>query len=241
MLLTYLFHSGYLIETEKCAVVFDFYQDSEGAQKGVLHDFFASCRKPVYVLASHFHPDHYNPVVLTWKNQYPFIPFQYLFSHDIRSRKKVPRELAHFLRLGEEFEDENLSVKAYGSTDVGISFFVRLSGKDLFHAGDLNNWHWIEESTPQEIAKSEQAYAHELDYIALDRKSFDLVMFPVDPRLGRECVKGAVQFVARFPTRILCPMHFWENYRVSDELEKQVPKGCRVVHWAYKGEQISIE
>ena len=48
-----------------------------------------------------------------------------------------------------------LRIQAFGSTDVGISFLIHLQGKSIFHAGDLNNWHWSEESTEQEIRKAE--------------------------------------------------------------------------------------
>ncbi len=240
MTLTYLFHSGFLLEDASCAVVFDYYQDSKDETEGILHDFLRTCHKPVYVLASHHHSDHYNPMVLSWKTLYPQVSFRYLFSNDIRSRLKVPRAEAVFLHLGEEFRDEYLSVKAYGSTDVGISFHVRLSGKDIFHAGDLNNWHWQEESTPQEIKRSQEAYDRELNRIARDLHHFDLVFFPVDPRLGRDYDQGAVQFVTRFPSAVFCPMHFWENYRVSDTLEKHFPAGCRVVHLSHRGQSVTL-
>ncbi len=240
MTLTYIFHSGYLIETGQCALVFDYYQDSEGDRKGVLHRFLSACRKPVYVFASHFHPDHFSRIVLSWKEQYPEVAFHYIFSDDIRRRRKVPIEAAHFLRRGETYEDALIEVKAFGSTDAGVSFSVKTDGKTLFHAGDLNNWHWKDESTPQEIAHSEQAYARELDYLAQSHDHFDTVMFPVDPRQGTDYAKGAAQFLDRFPTALFCPMHFGEAYYVSDELRPLAPAACRVISWQQKGEQIVL-
>ncbi len=40
----------------------------------------------------------------------------------------------------------------------------------------------------------------------------DLVMFPVDPRLGLEYMLGAKQFVDRFRVGMFVPMHFDEEY-----------------------------
>ena len=55
-----------------------------------------------------------------------------------------------------------IRIEAFGSTDVGISFLIDLQGVRLFHAGDLNNWHWSEESTPQEIRKAEGDFLAEI-------------------------------------------------------------------------------
>lgn len=239
--LTYLFHSGYMIETAQCVLVFDYFLDSAHQGKGYLHDYLATCQKPVYVFASHFHADHYSPEVLTWKTLYPQVTFHYLFSNDIRRRKRLSKEVAVFLRRGEEYTDSLLHVKAYGSTDAGVSFCVQTAGKTVFHAGDLNNWHWKDESTPDEIQKSEQAYARELEYIAKDHTFFDIAMFPVDPRLGTDYAKGAVQFIETFRVAIFCPMHFGMEYYVADALEREVLGKCHVIHWTARGQHIEID
>ncbi|MEI3154718.1 MAG: hypothetical protein V8S95_06185 [Odoribacter sp.] len=49
-----------------------------------------------------------------------------------------------------------MRIKAFGSTDIGISFLIDIDNIRIFHAGDLNNWHWEEESTPEEIAGTEK-------------------------------------------------------------------------------------
>ena len=71
-------------------------------------------------------------------------------------------EDAVYINKGDVYEDENIRIEAFGSTDVGISFLIDLQGVRLFHAGDLNNWHWSEESTPQEIRKAEGDFLAEI-------------------------------------------------------------------------------
>ena len=93
---------------------------------------------------------------------------------------------AIYLKKGDAYQDELLTIKAFGSTDVGISFLIETEGRRIFHAGDLNNWHWKDESTPQEVAEAEGNYLKELDIIAKETSVMDLVMFPVDPRLGTD-------------------------------------------------------
>ena len=68
---------------------------------------------------------------------------------------------------------------------------IEAQGKLIFHAGDLNNWHWKDESTPQEVAEAEGNYLKELDIIAKYTQAMDVVMFPVDPRLGTDFMRGA--------------------------------------------------
>lgn len=55
MNVTYIFHSGFLIETDECYYIFDYW-------KGTLPAPDTS--KPVFVFASHSHADHYNPEIL---------------------------------------------------------------------------------------------------------------------------------------------------------------------------------
>ncbi len=83
----------------------------------------------------------------------------------------------------------------------------------LFHAGDLNNWHWSEESTPQEIRKAEGDFLAEVKEPAANRPCVDVAMFPVDSRIGKDYMRGAEQFVERIKTAIFVPMHFSEDYQ----------------------------
>ena len=50
MRLTYIFHSGFVIETQSCILIFDYWLDPTGVIPKAL-----STQKPVYVFASHVH------------------------------------------------------------------------------------------------------------------------------------------------------------------------------------------
>ena len=134
-----------------------------------------------------------------------------------------------------------LEVEAFGSTDLGISFLLRLDGKLIFHAGDLNNWHWKEESTEEEVCEAENTYLAELEILARRTDRMDLVMFPVDPRLGLEYMLGAKQFVDRFRVGMFVPMHFDEEYvRANAFREYAESRGVRFVELTYRGEEVKI-
>ena len=214
MKLDYIYHSGFAIEADGVTVIIDYYKDSseEVFNKGIVHDYLLEKPGLLYVLCSHFHPDHFNREVLSWKKLRPDI--RYIFSKDIQ---------------------------AFGSTDVGISFLIDLQGRRLFHAGDLNNWHWSEESTPQEIRKAEGDFLAEVRELQQTAPAVDVAMFPVDSRIGKDYMRGAEQFVERIKITIFVPMHFSEDYQGGNAFRQFAEsKGCRFLSIAHRGESFEL-
>lgn len=241
MIITYLYHSGFVIETEKFDVVIDYYRDTEGETDGYMHREILPRQKRLYVLSTHFHPDHFNPDVLSWRSQHTDIV--YLLSKDILKRRRATREQALWIAKGGEFSDENLSVQAFGSTDVGVSFFLRLAdGATLFHAGDLNNWHWNDEVPQAEAEHYEKAYLGELKDICKVVSGVDVAFFPVDARLGKDYCRGPHQFLERVPVRYFFPMHFSANGFASANAfaEEAESLGTKFMALHAEGEQIKL-
>lgn len=54
MTLTYIFHSGFALETAACLLVFDYWMDPSEVIPRLM-----GRGKPVYVFSSHFHEDHF--------------------------------------------------------------------------------------------------------------------------------------------------------------------------------------
>ena len=241
MKLDYIYHSGFAIEADGVTVIIDYYKDSseEVFNKGIVHDYLLGRPGELYVLSSHFHPDHFNREVLLWKAERPDI--HYIFSKDILKHRRATREDATYINKGDVYEDPNIRIEAFGSTDVGISFLIDLQGVRLFHAGDLNNWHWSEESTPQEIRKAEGDFLAEVKCLQQTAPSVDVAMFPVDNRIGKDYMRGAEQFVERIKTTIFVPMHFSEEYKGGNAFrEFAESKGCRFLSITHRGESFDI-
>ena len=70
MTLTYIFHSGFVLETEQSILVFDYWLDPSGVMEGVLKK-----DKPLYVFSSHFHEDHFTKKIFEWKKLNPDITY----------------------------------------------------------------------------------------------------------------------------------------------------------------------
>lgn len=241
MKLTYVFHSGFLIEYEDFVILADYYRDSGAdGQSGVVHDLLEKQNKPWYVLVSHRHPDHFNPEILSWKQRYGDIT--YIFSRDVRKKLRTEqREGIIFLSKSEEWSDAAVKIKAYGSTDVGVSFFIEGGEKRIFHAGDLNNWHWKEESTEKEAEAYERNFLRELELLAREVPELDLTLFPVDPRLGKDYMRGALQFISRVRTVWFAPMHFWEKYAEANAFAEYAGKyGVNFIAWHFPGQAVEL-
>lgn len=234
MRLTYIYHSGFAIEAEDFTIIIDYFEDSLGKEHGVVHDRLLYRTQKLYVLCTHGHSDHYNSKILKWKEIRNDIT--YIFSKDIE--QKASKFLGiNFIDKDEVFKDDLLEVRAYGSTDLGVSFKITYKDMVLFHAGDLNNWHWNEESTEKEISEAENFYARELEHLAISTPSINLAMFPVDPRLGKDYMLGAEQFIKRIPVKLFVSMHFDGEYEKAKKIEDFAEKhNTRVFTPSFRGE-----
>lgn len=245
MELVYIFHSGFALLGDGFTVVMDYYMDSKEygdngvSGSGILHDEILNREGKFYVLSSHFHADHFNKEILSWREKRDDIKF--IFSKDILKHRRANEEDAFWIKKGGEYEDDTLKVKAFGSTDVGVSFLIEAEGKKIFHAGDLNNWHWMDESDEAEWKKSEKYFLYQLDYIYRQVKEIDVAMFPVDPRLGKEYMRGATQFIDKIKTHIFIPMHFTPNYDKANAFKEIAEsKGVKFIPITESGQIIKL-
>ena len=241
MKLDYIYHSGFAIEADRVTVIIDYHKDSseKTPDRGIVHDYLLKKSGTLYLLSSHFHPDHFNREILSWKELRSDI--RYIFSKDILKYRRAASEDATYINKGDIYEDEHIRIEAFGSTDVGISFLIYLPCVRLFHAGELNNWHWSEESTPQEIRKAEGDFLTEVKLLQQKSPQVDIVMFPVDSRIGKDYMRGAEQFVERIKTTIFAPMHFSEDYLGGNAFRAFAEnKGCRFLTISSRGESFDI-
>ncbi|MGN1020294.1 MAG: MBL fold metallo-hydrolase [Aristaeellaceae bacterium] len=235
MNLTYYHHSGFSAAVGDVLLVFDYWLGERRelpADKRINEDTLRRYRE-VYVFISHEHPDHMDPEVFEWRK---LVPVTYVVSMDMpigtRGKRMAP---------GDELTlSPRVKVKAFESTDLGVSFLVDVCGIRLFHAGDLNFWHWREESTVKEIEEAEEAFRRAVDPIM--KEDIDVAFFPVDPRQGRLFDAGANYFIMSVKPRLLIPMHFWGRAEIAVEFARR--SRCRqteVLAMTRPGEQIRVE
>lgn len=240
MKLIYIFHSCFAIESETFTILIDYYKDAwEGNAANIVHNDIINRPGKLYVLSTHSHPDHFNAEVLKWNKGKKDI--RYIFSRDILTTGKAKQDDAVYLNKFDVYEDSCLRVQAFGSTDIGVSFLIEAEGKKIFHAGDLNNWHWKDESTPEESQVYEANYLKELNELASTTDVLDVALFPIDPRLGKEYMLGAKQLVDKMHVSLFVPMHFMKAYDKANAFKKYAnSKGTRFFEITRQGESIEF-
>lgn len=205
MRITYLAHSGFMVSTPDVIMVFDYYLDPA---HNVTKELARRPDTPVIFFVSHHHTDHYNPDIFNLGQNHRRV---YVLSNDVEARDTKTRLAIQGMSSGDTIDGlpGDISVKAYKSTDIGVAFDVTLhDGRKVFHAGDLNNWHWKEISTPAEAAHAENEFLKVIHRIAEENHEIDVAFFPVDTRQGKDFALGAAQFVETVNVKNFLPMHF---------------------------------
>ncbi len=249
MTITYIFHSGFAIETKEAILVFDYWHDPANVMQRLMN-----VPKPMYVFSSHFHEDHFTKRIFEWRARKGGV--KYILSKDILKRRRAGKEDSDvWMAKGAVWEDEIVKVAATGSNDSGVSWIVEVEGKRIFHAGDLNNWYarfLSEENADENIINDElecinpvaeeKRFLGELKDIHKISGTFDLAMFPVDGRIGNGYTLGGRQFIDRFDVRFFVPMHFVASGFESAWRMEQFCKDKGVEFWRIgkEGETKSI-
>ena len=215
---TFLAHDGFFVESESVCLLFDWWK----GELPPLPD------KPLLVFVSHRHEDHFRPDVFTLADRKSDIRF--LLGSDFHLTKKnrerwhlSPETADKCLRCGKHDRLEPLpgvTVETLPSTDEGVAFWVTADGRTLFHAGDLNWWHWEEEGDTwnHNMEMNFKRYTE-----PLRGRRLDLAMLPLDHRLGKAGFLGPSYFLELMQVRHFLPMHQWDHLEFTDAFLNAYP------------------
>ena len=213
--IVYYYNSGFSVQVGSTLFIFDYWEGenrSLSASVRIRPELLKAYER-IYVFISHAHPDHLDPVVYTWAKE--GLPITYIVSSDMPIGT-IGKRLAP---LQEKQLTQDIWVKAYQSTDLGVAFLVEAYGLRIFHAGDLNLWHWRQESTLREIEAAEKDFYDALE--PLKGEHIDVAMFPVDPRQGLMYDAGANHFILTEKPRVFIPMHWQDRPEVAIDFARR--------------------
>lgn len=211
--LYFLHHSGFMLELETMILVFDYYLDPLKR----LEDRLEKTDKPVYFFVSHVHGDHFNRAIRKFEKR-----ASGYFLHRDCHLALADESLLHEMDVGETVNEGPLSVHMYGSTDAGGSYMVEAEGLTIFHAGDLNWWHWAGEGD-SENREARDWFFRELSCIK--EKEVDIAMLPVDARQQAAREWSVKAYLSHFSAGLLIPMHaFGQRWAPSYEFRWLFPK-----------------
>ena len=238
MKITYIEHSGFLLEMAEADFLFDYYRGEIPQREK---------EKPLVVFVSHKHHDHYNPEIFELIKSYPNT--QYVLSKDVPIKRELKRYQEQGISLEEAIivaaknerkvirlpDGTELKAETLKSTDEGVAFLLEYEGKTIYHAGDLNLWVWEEESRSYN-ENMKRAYFTQLE--KLKGREIDLAFVPLDPRQEKDAFGGMESFLAYTRSRCVFPMHFWGTYPIIGEFLARHPEYEGTVRRiAYTGQQ----
>lgn len=214
----YIYHSCFVIENSEYILIFDYYKTPRKKKALInIEDFVIKMDKKVVVFSSHVHADHFNPEIIKWQEKNPQI--SYVLSNDIEL-KAIP-DRCHMVSEGEEITVEGLNIKIYGSTDAGVSFWIKMGEKIVFHAGDLNWWYWLDD-TKEEEDFMRNSFQKIIEDIKKNNEKINIAFFPVDPRLEDNAFLGGKYFVQELQPENIIPMHFGKSYSITKEFSNDL-------------------
>ncbi len=216
---TFIDHSGFLVELPSVTLLFDWWKGELPALRPGI---------PLLVFASHHHEDHFKPEIFALDDGSREVRF--LLGKDARLS---PRNRERWgvsdatagkcvtLGGGRTIEPlPGVTVETLTSTDEGVAFLVTADEETVFHAGDLNWWHWAGE----DVSWNMQMALHFKEYTKpLQGRHIDLAMLPLDPRLGEDGFRGPRYFLELAHIARFLPMHQWGNFAFTEQFLAQYP------------------
>lgn len=221
MEITFIGHSGFLIEWETCYWLFDYY-------KGNIPEMDPG--KKIFVFASHVHSDHFNPEIFRLLDRYP--DMTYVLSFDIRlsagysKEAGIPTNVADkiiFVKPSSEYRlpcdnGDGIRLETLRSTDSGVAFLLHYRGKTIYHAGDLNLWVWKKETTQY---NNNMTTMFEKEMKVLKNVLIDVAFAPLDSRQEEDYYKGLDRLLNTAKVRYVFPMHFWDNPSIIRQFKQE--------------------
>lgn len=220
MKVTHLYHSGCLVELEKHILLFDYY-------KGELH---LNQNKPLYIFVSHSHYDHFHKDI--FHIQHPHIT--YIFSSSIQDSSN-----AYYLQPNQTYTIDDITIQTLLSTDEGCAFIVHVEKTNIYHAGDLNWWHW--EGEPQKDNDYQRIiYQQQINLI---QQPIDIAFVVVDSRQEKDYLLGLQYYLDHVQTKYIFPIHYFGNYSISKQLKKEKlhnPYHAKIIHIDHENQQFQL-
>lgn len=213
MKVTYIFHSGFMIETDRTVLIFDYY-------KGAIPSFPDD--KEIYFFASHTHSDHFNPEIFRYADK----NVTYILSKDIEDKinhrnmlELYKDAIVEYVSPSCEYSYGSINVTTYKSTDRGVAYLVNADGKNYYHAGDHYLW-WLPKIANDKARRNDMLARFKRELEKMSDVDIDVAFIPLDGRLGQEYATGFHMYCQMLKINHIFPMHIWEEYDLIDKVKQ---------------------
>lgn len=216
MKVTYLKHSGFMVESRNYIYLFDYIGGN--IDKAIKSD------KKIYVMVSHIHDDHFSKIIFDIATKHDNVT--YILSYDVVKKIKKNAILSKMteqlniirIQAHEKYKIDDIVVETLKSTDEGVAFIVSEKDGTIYHAGDLNWWHW--DGEPKSWNRNmEVNFKREID--SMRGRKIDIAFVPLDPRQEEAYYMGMDYFIKNVGANEIYPMHFWGEPRIIDRYKSE--------------------
>lgn len=216
MKVTYLKHSGFMVESRNYIYLFDYIGGN--IDKAIKSD------KKIYVMVSHIHDDHFSKIIFDIATKHDNVT--YILSYDVVKKIKKNAILSKMteqlniirVQAHEKYKIDDIVVETLKSTDEGVAFIVSEKDGTIYHAGDLNWWHW--DGEPKSWNRNmEVNFKREID--SMRGRKIDIAFVPLDPRQEEAYYMGMDYFIKNVGANEIYPMHFWGESRIIDRYKSE--------------------
>lgn len=217
----YLYNSGYLIETQKEAILIDYIPGPNMNFDSKLIDRLQKVRsagKGVYVMITHEHSDHFYPALLDWRSRIDGLQVIMGWDQDTSGNGLTKLSGHDSVTIG------TVQIFAHPSTDAGSGFLVKATDFTFYHAGDHANW--SDDNIDQ--------FSRELSFVKQKAGTLDAVFAPIvygkkgGCKRVRSITVGALLAADKLRPAMFFPMHIQcddlsDYSEFSRELSKKFP------------------
>lgn len=216
MKVTYLKHSGFMVESRNYIYLFDYIGGN--IDKAIKSD------KKIYVMVSHIHDDHFSKIIFDIATKHDNVT--YILSYDVVKKIKKNAVLSKMVeqlniirvQAHEKYKIDDIVVETLKSTDEGVAFIVSEKDGTIYHAGDLNWWHW--DGEPKSWNRNmEVNFKREID--SMKGRKIDIAFVPLDPRQEEAYYMGMDYFIKNVGANEIYPMHFWGKPEIIDRYKNE--------------------
>lgn len=175
----YFYNSGWMIETQKHAIVIDFIPH---ATAGITY-LQQLLQKPsdqgkqLLVMYTHDHNDHFNKSVIDLAKQFPKIQFVFGWNYKPDAANNIKT-----MTNRDSITTNDYKIYSHVSTDDGVGFLLQIDGYNIYHAGD--HALWAEQLTQQ--------FTDELNFIRSKTKQVDIAFIPAARGMFTKCAYDSV-------------------------------------------------
>lgn len=215
-----IYHAGqcsFILEAPSVTVIFDWFGSAVPAIR---------MDKPVVLLYSHIHQDHFNANAVYTFMQLPNLELCIIgldespeneqweeqqfdsFEKYMSPENFAKTQTIHVGSRPVSYKKYNMDIQVLESTDMGVAFLLKIDGKTFYHSGDLAVLGYGPLSLKNFTNKLESVKGTTIDYAMISVLCSDKI-----------CGKTTLEtYNEYFNIKYFTPMHLWNKYEAAPEM-----------------------